>query len=140
MAGKEEAKSKVVLIKGRRPRPHNPNKFDLIIFAGTVIVAEPQCCYVIVSRDMILEGFTYEVRFPDGVTGPVQYFSLPPDVPNRSQRGNLAAFYVQRDTVAYDATRVQAAEIGEKVTMFQEVHLCDFDSNMDLFLTGGRVK
>lgn len=63
-------------------------------FVGTVIVAEPQFCYVVTPKVMVRQEFSYNVSLPDGTVDNRTY-----DQFDLVEHGSVAGFYVNQGLV-----------------------------------------
>lgn len=133
---REELKSMVVSIKRSRTCIEIPNNPEIIYFIGTILLAEPQFCYVVVDGDMVDDGFSYEATLPDGSVVPLvvdQFIVV--------EKGAFATFYIDRSAVNYNVNMINAVHFGDQeVSMFANVCVADFDKRQNIFFPGARVK
>lgn len=126
---REKIKSMVCSIKGIGPN-------ETIYFIGTIILAEPQFCYIVVDRCMVKYGFSYEATLPDGSVVPLLYDNF-----LIAGNGGLAAVRISRGVINYNVGLIKAVQFEEdEVSRFKSVRLADFDEGQNIFFPAARVK
>ncbi|XP_037427484.1 uncharacterized protein LOC119347273 [Triticum dicoccoides] len=117
------------------PTPEDENKRKYFPMIGTIVVAAPDFCFVVVKSSLIEKHGIYTInRDGKSINIKAEDFIL--------SIGTLAGFYLYHNQLPYDIEKVEAVEFGEEVELFDVVYLCDLTfglTKLSFDLTDGHV-